>query len=277
MAESQNQAEIQAVPGRAGLGFAITKQKNIEKRDGTNQDWVLMFSWKRIVVIAVGLGAWHWVVAQEKNPFGKEPLPKAVIVDVAPGVKRVGAVTLDANKKQISLPVAVNMNEGPLEYLVVTGKGKTHESLLVTHAEPFHIKVAMLLLDCKGSDGRLIPEDDEKPIPGEQVKVELHWKEEGQQKRSALERFVQRVDKKKVTEGPFVFNGSRVFQGTFLAQRDGSIVSLITDNAALFNNPRLGRDDDEIWRPQAKGLPPLDSNGTLVIKIFKKNYNEKQN
>ncbi len=236
-----------------------------------------MFSRKRIVVIAVGLGAWHWVVAQEKNPFGKEPLPKAVIVDVAPGVKRVGAVTLDAHKKQISLPVAINMNEGPLEYLVVTGKGKTHESLLVTHAEPFHIKVAMLLLNCKGSDGRLIPEDDEKPIPGEQVKVELHWKEEDQLKKSALERFVQRVDKKKVAEGPFVFNGSRVFQGTFLAQRDGSIVSLITDNAALFNNPRLGRDDDEIWRPQAKGLPPLDSNGTLVIKILKKTKNENQN
>ena len=262
-----------------GLGWALQllNKKNIEKTDGTNQNWVLMLSWKRIVVIAVGLGGWHWMVAQEKNPFGKEPLPKAVIVDVAPGVKRVGAVTLDANKKQISLPVAINMNDGPLEYLVVTGKGKTHESLLVTHAEPFHIKVAMLLLNCKGSDGRLIPEDDEKPIPGEQVKVELHWKEEGQQKKSALERFVQRVDKKKVTEGPFVFNGSRVFQGTFLAQRDGSVVSLITDNAALFNNPRLGRDDDEIWRPQAKGLPPLDSNGTLVIKILKKTKNEKQN
>ena len=262
-----------------GLGWALQllNKKNIEKTDGTNQNWVLMFSWKRIVVIAVGLGAWHWMVAQEKNPFGKELLPKAVIVDVAPGVKRVGAVTLDANKKQISLPVAINMNDGPLEYLVVTGKGKTHESLLVTHAEPFHIKVAMLLLNCKGSDGRLIPEDDEKPIPGEQVKVELHWKEEDQQKKSALEHFVQRVDKKKVTEGPFVFNGSRVFQGTFLAQRDGSIVSLITDNAALFNNPRLGRDDDEIWRPQPKGLPPLDSNGTLVIKILKKTNNEKQN
>ena len=255
----------------------LLNKKNIEKTNKKNQNWVLMFRWKRIVVIAVGLGVWHWIVAQEKNPFGKEPLPKAVIVDVAPGVKRVGAVTLDANKKQISLPVAINMNDGPLEYLVVTGKGKTHESLLVTHAEPFHIKVAMLLLNCKGSDGRLIPEDDEKPIPGEQVKVELHWKEEGQQKKSALERFVQRVDKKKVTEGPFVFNGSRVFQGTFLAQRDGSIVSLITDNAALFNNPRLGRDDDEIWRPQVKGLPPLDSNGTLVIKILKKTKNEKQN
>ena len=45
-----------------------------------NQNWVLMLSRKRMV-IAVGLGAWHWMVAQEKN-LGKEPLPKAVIVDV---------------------------------------------------------------------------------------------------------------------------------------------------------------------------------------------------
>ena len=225
---------------------------------------------KTIAIAVAGCGALAWLGAQDRNPFGTEPLPKAVIEDVAPGVKRVGAVTLDANKKQISMPVSINMNEGPLEYLVVTGKGKTHESLLVTHAEPFHIKVAMLLLNCKGSNGRLIPEDDEKPIPGENVDVELHWKEADKPKKARLEDFVQRVDNVKVKKGPFIFNGSRVFQGTFLAQRDGSIMSLITDNAALFNNPRLGRDDDEVWRPQAKGLPPLDSNGTLVIRILNK-------
>ena len=70
------------------------------------------------------------------------------------------------------------MNEGPIEYLVVTGKGKTHESLLVTSAEPFHLQVAMLLLNCKGSDGKLIPEDEGKAIPGEPVEIELLWKEE---------------------------------------------------------------------------------------------------
>jgi hypothetical protein len=253
----------------------LFNKKNIEKLEVNTQNRAPVDYWKKTAVVAVGLGAWHWIAAQEKSPFGKEPLPKAVIVDVAPGIKRVGAVTLDANKKQISMPVVINMNEGPLEYLVVTGKGKTHESLLVTHAEPFHIKVAMLLLNCKGSDGRLIPEDDKKPIPGEQVKVELHWEDTNKVKKSAVEHFVQRIDKVKVADGPFIFNGSRVFQGTFLAQRDGSIVSLITDNAALFNNPRVGRDDDEIWRPQAKGLPPLDSNGTLVIQILKKPKNEK--
>ena len=59
-----------------------------------------------------------------------------------------------------------------------------------------------------------------------------------------------------------------MFEGSFLAQRDCSIVSLITDNAAQFNNARQGRGDDDLWRPQPKGLPALDSNGTLVIRVL---------
>ena len=59
-----------------------------------------------------------------------------------------------------------------------------------------------------------------------------------------------------------------MFEGSFLAQRDGSIVSLITDNAAQFNNGSRGRADDELWRPQPMGLPPLDSNGTIVIRVL---------
>ena len=53
---------------------------------------------------------------------------------------------LEKLKQQISFPVLINMNEGLVEYILVTGKGKTHESLLVTRTEPFHIHVAMLLL-----------------------------------------------------------------------------------------------------------------------------------
>lgn len=216
--------------------------------------------------IAVGLG---W--AQEKDPFGKpKPPKKPNIKEISPGVLQVGTVRLEQKTREIHLPVTVNMNEGPLEYLVVTGQGKTHESLLVTPAEPFHLQVAMLLLNCKGSDGRIIPEDDSKPVPGNPVALELRWKEKTKDKKSPLEKFFQRADGKKVKPGPFVFNGSRMFEGTFLAQRDGSIVSLITDNSAQINNPRKGRDNDDLWRPQPKGLPPLDSNGTLVIRVLKK-------
>ena len=206
--------------------------------------------------------------AQPKDIFGSEPPKKPDITETAPGVFQVGTVKLVKAKNEISFPASVNMNEGPMEYLVVTGKGKTHESLMVTSAEPFHVQVAMLLLNCKGSDGRLIPENDTKPVPGEKVVIEFHWKDGKMPKKAPIEKFVQRVDKKPIGNDPFVFNGSRMFEGSFLAQRDGSIVSLITDNAAQFNNARQGRADDDLWRPQPKGLPALDSNGTLVIRVM---------
>ena len=207
---------------------------------------------------------------QDNYPFKTEPPKKPDIKEVSPGIFQVGTVRLNKEKHEISLPVVVNMNEGPMEYLVVTGKGKTHESLLVTSAEPFHLQVAMLLINCKGSNGKLIPEDEGKAIPGEPVEMELQWKAGNKEKKSRLEKFVSRADKKPVKEGPFIFNGSRMFDGSFLAQRDGSIVSLITDNSAQFNNPRVGREDDDMWRPHRKGLPPLDSKGTLVIRVIKK-------
>lgn len=206
--------------------------------------------------------------AQPKDIFGSEPPKKPVIKETAPGLFQVGTVKLDKEKREISFPVSVNMHEGPMEYLIVTGKGKTHESLLVTSVEPFHLQVAMLLLDCKGSDGRMIPENDKKPVPGEPVAIEFHWENNGNRMKAPIEKFVQRVDKKPMGNKPFVFNGSRMFEGSFLAQRDGSIVSLITDNAAQFNNARQGRADDELWRPQSKGLPALDSNGTVIIRVL---------
>jgi len=207
---------------------------------------------------------------QNNDPFKVEPPNKPNIKEVSDGIFQVGTVLLNKKRKEVTLPVAVNMNEGPMEYLVVTGKGKTHESLLVTSAEPFHLQVAMLLINCKGSDGKLIPEDERKAIPGDPVEMELRWMIGKIEMKSRLEKFVARADKKPVKEGPFIFNGSRMFNGSFLAQRDGSIVSLITDNSAQFNNPRAGRGDDDMWRPQRKGLPPLDSNGTLVIRVARK-------
>ena len=223
----------------------------------------------KTICLTIGLAGVLTLSGQVKDPFKPEPPRKPNINEITPGIFQVGTVHLEKSKREISFPVTVNMNEGPIEYLVVTGIGKTHESLLITSAEPFHLQVAMLLLNCKGSNGKLIPEDDGKTIPGEHVEIELHWQEDKKDKKARLEKFVARMDRKPVKDGPFIFNGSRMFEGSFLAQRDGSIVSLITDNAAQFNNPRTGRGNDDMWRPQPKDLPPLDTNGTLVIRVIK--------
>ena len=208
------------------------------------------------------------VLAVDPLPSEKPPT-KPSVKQIRPGVFQVGGVLLEKKKKQISFPVLINMNEGLIEYVLVTGKGKTHESLLVTRTEPFHIHVAMLLLGAKGANGKQVPEDPRKPVPGESISIELSWNANGKLLRAPVENFVNdRHNKKAMKPGPFTYNGSIVFDGMFIAHRDGNLLSLITDPAALVNNPRMGRHDDENWEALKKGLPKLDSNATLTIKML---------
>jgi len=205
------------------------------------------------------------------DPFDEEkPSPKPAVKEVRPGVFQVGGVLLEKKNRQISFPVLINMHEGLLEYILVTGKGKTHESLLVTQTEPYHIHVAMLLLGAKGAEGKEVPEDPRKPIPGEPFSMKLSWKKDGKALRVPVEQFVRnRLLKKPMKPGPFIYNGSIVFEGMFIAHRDGNLFSLITAPAALANNPRMGRHDDENWEAIKKELPPLDSKATLIISLPK--------
>ena len=64
----------------------------------------------------------------------------------------------------------------------------------------------------------------------------------------------------------WVYNGSILHEGTFLAQQEGSIVALYTDPVALVNFPGPDRDNDENWEPNASVLPEVE---TLVQVIFR--------
>jgi hypothetical protein len=70
-----------------------------------------------------------------------------------------------------------------------------------------------------------------------------------------------------MARGPFTFTGSRIWQGKFLAQMDGSIIALITDPDALFNNPREHRDADEAWVVRPQDVPPLGTAMELSITL----------
>jgi hypothetical protein len=158
------------------------------------------------------------------------------------------------------------MEAGLIEYLIVTGTGKLHESLLWTQVEPYHIHVGMLFLGAQVS----APADPWKPEPfiGEPVTLEVAWKEDKIEQRFPIERFVHDFSTgQPVNRGPWVYNGSRVINGTFLAQRDGSIVSLIEDPDALMNNPRSAKEHDENWTIRKEGLPGPGSPVEVILTL----------
>src|SRR5690348_6643645 len=75
-------------------------------------------------------------IAQPANPFQQ----------IGPGIFQLGAVRMDKARKTVQFPATVNMTNGLVEYFVVTGTGKLHESVLKTETEPSQIHVAMLFL-----------------------------------------------------------------------------------------------------------------------------------
>ena len=62
-----------------------------------------------------------------------------------------------------------------------------------------------------------------------------------------------------MTRGPWTYTGSRLIEGQVIAQEIGSIISLIEDPDALVNNPRPGRENDELWEIKPAGLPEIET------------------
>jgi len=127
---------------------------------------------------ALGLGILFAIAlaGMELMAGGESPASSATnqpLKQIGPGIFELGKVRLDKGRRAVSFPAALNMNDGPVEYLIVTTSGKTHESLLRTDVEPYHIHLAMLLLGATGAGTNSFPEDSAKPLPGDTIDLEL--------------------------------------------------------------------------------------------------------
>jgi hypothetical protein len=192
----------------------------------------------------------------------------APIEQVAPGILRIGKAQLDQHARTVTFPASVNLREGVVEYLVVHEGGKTHESVLKTDTQPYHIHLALLLLGAKGASPDSLSFDPSVPLQGESVHLRIKWIENGRTREQPAEQLARnRVILDSMTEGPWTFNGSRVIDGTFIAQRDGSIVSVIFDVDALINNPRPGGENDELWEVNPGAIPPLNVPVEVIVEL----------
>lgn len=189
---------------------------------------------------------------------------------IAPGVFQLGSVRLDKTQHTVSFPAEVNMNDGLVEYLLVSGKGKTYESLLKTDAQPYDIQLAMLLLGAKGApqtpallNAPSVPfhvnsAHPPEAVTGAPILIDLSWKSGEDTHHARAEDWILDLSRKATAAaGPWTYNGSRVQRGVFIAQRDGQVVALIDDIDAMINNPRPGHDNDQIWEINSNAIPPL--------------------
>lgn len=188
--------------------------------------------------------------------------------EIAPGILGIGAVRVDKAARALTFPATVNQAEGIVEYVVVTGSGKTHESVFATPAEPKDIHVAALLLGArdatKSTTNNLPP-----ALRGDAVRIEVSWETAAGERRAvALEDCVRHAETgRPLSAGPWVYNGSELRDGRFAAQAEGSVVAIIDDPQALVNNPRPGRDDDDVWRVNEPVVPPKGTAVSVTLRF----------
>lgn len=182
----------------------------------------------------------------------------------------LGNLRVNKQTREIEIPGWINMNQGALEYLAVTPTGKTHESLLALDVQPLHLQIALLLLglDC----GQNLEVQGDSALPaGDEVSIDISWVSKSGKtvKRAATElvRDVKRQASMKKTA--WVFTGSRIHEGYFLADEDGSIIAVYSDPIAILNNPLKGRGDDTSYEVNTKAVPATGTAITLRIKAGK--------
>ncbi len=197
------------------------------------------------------------------------------VTKISENVFGIGDVRLDSKKRSITFPASVNMTNGVIEYLLVSSRGKLHESLLRTDVEPAQLHTAKLLLDPKtrtpqpllhATDGT----NATNRLPGDAVNISLSWTNgSGEKKCPAEDLIFNTRTKSPMSRGDWIYTGSRFIEGTFMAQRERSLISLIADPDALMENPRPGREDDGAWQVNVTNTPGLNTQVQVMIQFLK--------
>lgn len=213
----------------------------------------------------------------------QEPVAPPIMQEISPGVFQIGKLRLDKIARSVSFPGRLNQGKDLIEYVLVTPMGATHESLLTSEVQPSDLHFAMLLLGAKGA-GLLAPQPVDAPpgqidadylrkaprLKGDNLTFAVKWKDkDGKEQSAQVEDWLMNADNgKPAPRGPWIYSGSMFgAEGGFLAQQEGMFASVVTNPAALINNPRPGNDSDKLWAVNEKAVPPVETLIEIILTI----------
>ncbi len=188
-------------------------------------------------------------------------------------------IKINAATREVRIPTQVCLKKAPIEFMLTTDTGKTHETVLTTTIAPIAIQVAMLLVNYQpATEGLLakVPADERPKVWKEEppkskganrVKISVEWKVGTETKTSPLSQWVQNADVRRPPPDldTWIFNGSYIDERGFIAQHEGSIIGIWLDRGAIFNSPAEGNWRDDLWISLPANIPDEGTPVTLII------------
>jgi hypothetical protein len=197
-----------------------------------------------------------------------EKIEPPVIKKLGEGVFLVGNVTVNKPEEYVSVNGAINMDEGLVEYLACGPMGKLHESVLVLHAQPYHLQVALLLLGLKPGVKHLDRQGGAGVPDGDPVRIWVSWRTKDQKEiRKRAEDLIFNIKEKKAMQRThWIYTGSEIINGRFIAQIEQSIIATYHDPYAMFDHPLATGTDDTLYYVNKQTVPPKGTPVTLFIE-----------
>ena len=206
-------------------------------------------------------------VAAPKTP--EVDIKQTPVEKISEGVYRIGKVTVDQKKRELTMEGSVNMQEGLVEYLAVAEKGKLHEAVLIMNVEPLHLQLGLILLGLKYGRNLKYQGEPADPI-GDPVNIFVEWGGEGRKKRVRGEDLIlNQQTEKSMSQTHWIFSGSFEVEGIFAAQLERSLIATYHDPASIIDNPLPEGADDTILYVNKELVPPVGTAITMTIKAVK--------
>jgi hypothetical protein len=191
--------------------------------------------------------------------FSEEVLKYPKIFRTNTGSYQFGLIEIDQKKRQFSFPAVCNQTSGLVEYALVHENGKTHESILRTKVSPNLIHATLLLLkeNPRPDFFRYIEKNSTKLMQMPAIQIFVEWEHNGSFHQALINSMVlNQTDDRELNESAFVFTGSKVVEGTYLAEMDGSIIAIYHDSRATLNSRDIHSNSDDVWIANESKVPP---------------------
>lgn len=216
---------------------------------------------------AEGRDAPLWNEAQETGS-----LQYPVIKKIKEGVLTVDNILVDKEIEAVTIKGEVNMREGIVEYIACSNMGKLHESVLKLDVEPYYLQIALLLLNLEPGQKPISGQGSVETPEGDPVEIWVMWKDANDkiQKYRGEDLVLDNRTQKAMHQPNWVFTGSQVLQGKFMAQVEKSIVATYHDPFAIIDHQLATGADDTIYVANNKILPPVGTEVSFTIQSIKK-------
>lgn len=74
---------------------------------------------------------------------------------------------------------------------------------------------------------------------------------------------------KSMGQEPWVYGGSMIYDGAFLAEQTGDVASIFVSRGSIFLYPGKDNLNDDVWIVNTKRIPPQGTNVDFIIQPHK--------